>query len=49
MAAYYHNIYLQVVHEVLPMLRRRTAGRRPALLCRQAIQLDPYCESSIGT
>lgn len=43
-AAYYHNIYLQVVHEVLPMLEEADRREEAALLCRQAIQLDPYCE-----
>lgn len=44
MAAYYHNVYLQVTHEVLPMLEEADRREEAALLCRQAIQLDPYCE-----
>ena len=43
-AAYYHNVYLQVTHEVLPMLEEADRREEAALLCRQAIQLDPYCE-----
>ena len=37
-AAYYHNIYLQVVHEVLPMLEEADRREEAALLCRQAVE-----------
>ena len=48
-AAYYHNVYLQVTHEVLPMLEE--ADRREEAPCSAArpSSWTPTARSSIGT
>lgn len=44
MAAYYHNLYLQVVQELLHRLEERERKREAADLCHQALEVEPYQE-----
>lgn len=43
-AAHYHNLYVQTVLEMLPILERRGQWQEAAEVCRAAIEQDPYLE-----
>lgn len=43
--AYFHNLYVQAIHEVLPMLEERGRLEEAVELSRQAIQVEPCDES----
>lgn len=43
-ASYYHQMYLQMVLRVLPLLRQRDRYREMELVCRVALVQDPYTE-----
>ncbi len=44
-AAYFHNLYLQTLSEVLPLLESRGRAEDAVSLCRHAIEIEPYQES----
>ena len=44
-SAYYHNIYIQTLLEVLPILEERDQWERAAALCRNALRVEPYNET----
>ncbi|MEG1683951.1 MAG: BTAD domain-containing putative transcriptional regulator [Oscillospiraceae bacterium] len=43
--AYFHNLYIQTVHEALPLLEQQLRLDEAAELCRRAIVIEPYDES----
>lgn len=43
-AAYYHNLYLQVVQAALPLLEEYRRQDEAVTLCRRAIEIEPYNE-----
>ncbi|MEG0780974.1 MAG: BTAD domain-containing putative transcriptional regulator, partial [Oscillospiraceae bacterium] len=43
--AYFHNLYVQTVHEVLPPLEQQLRLGEASELCRRAIVVEPYEES----
>lgn len=43
-AAYFHNLYVQTVLQVIPMLERRQRWQEAADLCRAATAQEPYLE-----
>ena len=44
-AAYFHNLYTQVVQETLPLLEGLGKREEAVQLCRQALEVEPYEES----
>ena len=42
--AYYHNLYESVIDRVMPALERAGRCEEGVLLCRRALQIDPYSE-----
>jgi len=45
-AVYYQNLYQEALQKVIPLLEKAGRQEEGALLCRKAIQLDSYAESS---
>lgn len=43
-AAYYHNLYLQITQEVLAQLEIGNRREEAVSLCRRAVELEPYSE-----
>ena len=43
-AAYYHNLYIQMVMETLPLLEERERWADTARLCQSALEQEPYME-----
>lgn len=43
-SAYYHNLYVQTVLAVLPILECQERWEESAQLCRSAVKLEPYLE-----
>lgn len=43
-AAYYHNLYIQMVMETLPLLEERERWADTAQLCQSALEQEPYME-----
>lgn len=43
-AAYFHNRYIRIVEEVLPLLEEQGRLSEAAALCRRAISIEPYHE-----
>jgi len=43
-AAYFHNRYIQVVRESLPLLETRGRRQEAVALCRRALEVEPYDE-----
>ena len=44
-SAYYHNLYIEIVLQALPLLEQRELFRQAADLCREALQVSPYNEN----
>ena len=44
-AAYYHNLYLQTLQEVLLPLEEQKEWEQAARLCRDALRVEPYSET----
>lgn len=45
LATYYHNLYVDTLLELLPLLEGRDRWEECELLCRQAVERDPFIES----
>ena len=44
LSAYFHNVYLQTVLDVLPMLEAQNRTAEMVALCRRAVEIEPYNE-----
>ncbi len=43
-SAYFHNLFMQTVRQTLPLLEARNDLQRVILLCRKAVEIEPYDE-----
>lgn len=44
LSAYFHNVYLQTILDVLPMLEAQSRTAELVTLCRRAVEIEPYNE-----